>query len=87
MQLAATMDKIQKEHYNEELDELGIDIGIDENKKIWIYEVNWRPGYPPSMNLDLNIVKNAIHYAMFLAEKRLPQGENTNENDSFYRNK
>ena len=69
LQLAATMDKIQKEKYNEQLDELGIDIGLDKNKKIWIYEINWRPGYPPSMNLDLNIVKNKIHYAMFLAKR------------------
>ena len=70
LQFAAHMDKIQKELYNEELDELGIDIGLDKNQKICIYEVNWRPGYPPSMNLDLNVVKNAIHYAMYLADKK-----------------
>ena len=85
LQLAAHLDMIQKHQYNEELDELGIDIGLDKNKKIWIYEINWRPGYPPSMNLDLNIVKNSIHYAMFKAQKR--KEENTNENNNFYRNK
>jgi UDP-N-acetylmuramoyl-tripeptide--D-alanyl-D-alanine ligase len=69
LQLAAHMDKIQRELYDEELDELGIDIGIDKGGKIWIYEVNWRPGYPPSMNLDLNVVKNTVQYAMFLAKK------------------
>ena len=26
-------------------------------------------GYPPSMNIDLSIVKNAIHYSIFLAKK------------------
>ena len=67
LQFAAHMDKIQKELYNEELDELGIDIGLDQNQKICVYETNWRPGYPPSMNADLSIVKNIIHYAMFLA--------------------
>jgi len=65
------MDKIQKELYQQELDELGIDIGLDEKQKIWIYEINWRPGYPPSMNADLDIAKNIIGYAMFLAEKNI----------------
>ena len=69
LQLAAHMDKIQKEIYNEELDELGIDIGIDKDNKIWVYEINWRPGHPPTMNLDLHVVKNSIQYAMFLAKK------------------
>lgn len=71
LQLATHMDKIQKELYKEELDELGIDIGLDANQKICIYEVNWRPGPPPSINIDLNVVKNAIHYAMFLANKNI----------------
>ena len=69
LQFATHMDKIQKEQYNEELDELGIDIGLDSDRKICIYEVNWRPGFPPSMSMDLSVVKNAIHYAIFLAEK------------------
>lgn len=29
--------------YPHQFDELGLDIGLDENQKIWIYEVNWRP--------------------------------------------
>jgi UDP-N-acetylmuramoyl-tripeptide--D-alanyl-D-alanine ligase len=69
LQLAAHMDKIQKELYSETLDELGIDIGLDKNRKICIYEVNWRPGQPPAVNLDLSVVKNAVGYAMFLASK------------------
>ena len=69
LQFAVHIDKIQKELYNEELDELGIDIGLDANRKICIYEVNWRPGHPPCMNLDLNVVKNMVHYSMFLANK------------------
>ena len=70
LQLAAHMDKIQQEEYGEQLDELGIDIGLDANQKICIYEINWRPGFPPSMNMNLNMVKNAIHYAMFLAKNK-----------------
>ena len=38
-------------------------------KKIWIYEVNWRPGCPPAFYLELDVVKNTIHYAIFLANK------------------
>ena len=71
LQLAAHMDKIQKDIYKEDLDELGIDIGIDKNQKICIYEVNWRPGAPPSLNIELNVVKNAVNYAMFLAGKSI----------------
>ena len=67
LQLAMHMDKIQKEIYKEELDELGIDIGLDQNKRICIYEINWRPGYPPTIKLNLDVIKNAIHYAMHLA--------------------
>jgi len=78
LQLAAHMDKIQKELYKEELDELGIDIGLDANQKICIYEINWRPGYPPAMNADLNTVKNIIHYAMFLADKNKHRITNMN---------
>lgn len=69
LQLAAHLDEIQKERYGEELDELGIDIGLDENRKIRIYEVNWRPGHPPFVNIDLTVVKNAVRYAMFLADR------------------
>jgi len=69
LSFAAHMDKIQNEIYGEDLDELGIDIGLDGNQKINLYEVNWRPGFPPLMTLDLNIIKNIIHYSMFLANK------------------
>ncbi|MFQ7057969.1 MAG: YheC/YheD family protein [Turicibacter sanguinis] len=39
-------------------DELGIDIGIDSRNYIWIYEVNWRPGFIyPTENEDSVIAK------------------------------
>ena len=37
-----------KKYFNETIDELGMDVGLDENDKIWIFEVNWRPGCPPT---------------------------------------
>jgi UDP-N-acetylmuramoyl-tripeptide--D-alanyl-D-alanine ligase len=70
LQLASHLDEIQQSLYGEELDELGIDVGLDKNKKIHIYEVNWRPGHPPLFHIDLSIIRNTIHYAMFLAETK-----------------
>ncbi|MGM0876094.1 MAG: YheC/YheD family protein [Bacillota bacterium] len=52
--------------YDNDFDELGIDIGIDENQKLWIYEVNWRPG---SKHREFEVAKKLIPYAVFLANK------------------
>ncbi|MER2090712.1 MAG: YheC/YheD family protein, partial [Sporosarcina sp.] len=48
-------------------DELGIDIGIDENQRIWLFEVNWRPGPPIIYNCELDFAINMIQYAKHLA--------------------
>ncbi|MCL2568638.1 MAG: YheC/YheD family protein [Oscillospiraceae bacterium] len=69
LQLAAHMDEIQQELYGETLNELGIDIGLDAAQKIFVYEVNWRPGHPPFTNINLNVIKNTIQYAMYLANR------------------
>jgi hypothetical protein len=53
--------------YNVSFDELGIDVGIDENQKLWLYEVNWRPGPPVIFNRELDVAINTIHYAKYLA--------------------
>ncbi|MCM2531950.1 YheC/YheD family protein [Neobacillus pocheonensis] len=55
--------------YDEPLDELGIDVGMDENKKIWIYEVNWRPGTPVLFYLEMDVAKRTIEYAVYLAQQ------------------
>jgi len=52
--------------YKHQFDELGIDIGIDENKKVWIYEVNWRPGH---LYIESKASRNAVLYAYYLAYK------------------
>ncbi|MBT2618673.1 MULTISPECIES: YheC/YheD family protein [unclassified Bacillus (in: firmicutes)] len=54
--------------YDSTLDELGIDVGIDENQKIWIFEVNWRPGIPVIFNGELDVARNTILYAKYLAD-------------------
>ncbi|PEB51835.1 alpha-L-glutamate ligase [Bacillus pseudomycoides] len=50
-------------------DELGIDVGIDKIQKLWLFEVNWRPGLPSIFNLELDVARNLIHYARYLADK------------------
>ena len=59
--------------YDERLDELGIDVGIDKHHKIWIYEVNWRPGTPALFFLEMDIPKTTIQYATYLAKKALKE--------------
>jgi len=77
LQLAAHMDEIQKERYGEELNELGIDIGLDQNQKIFIYEVNWRPGHPPLININLSVIKDTIRYAMYLGGRKKSREKNS----------
>jgi UDP-N-acetylmuramoyl-tripeptide--D-alanyl-D-alanine ligase len=67
LQLAEHMDEIQRELYGEELDELGIDVGVGSGRRLYIYEVNWRPGYPPYGSVNLTVARNSIQYAMYLA--------------------
>ena len=65
--LAKEMDNL----YGVSFDELGIDIGLDENNKIWLYEINWHPGVPPTFYLELDVVKTSLKYCCYLAQKNL----------------
>lgn len=58
--------------YPYNFDELGIDVGIDENQKIWIYEVNWRPGH---VFIESKAAKNAVKYAIYLAKTKMQEKE------------
>ncbi|GGA33037.1 YheC/YheD family protein [Psychrobacillus lasiicapitis] len=71
LSLANHLDEIQMVKYGEVIDEIGIDVGLDENLKIWIYEVNWRPGCPPAFYLELDVVIHSIQYAKFIAENQV----------------
>lgn len=66
--LAHHLDAIQMEKFGEVIDEIGIDVGLDQQQKIWMYEVNWRPGCPPAFYLELDVVIHSIRYAMYLAK-------------------
>jgi UDP-N-acetylmuramoyl-tripeptide--D-alanyl-D-alanine ligase len=75
--LAEHLDQIQNDYFSETIDELGIDVALDDLGKIWIIEVNWRPGCPPAFYLEMDVVRNMIRYAIFLVKERLAgEGEN-----------
>lgn len=68
--LARHLDDIQMKKFGEVIDEIGIDVGMDARGKLWIYEVNWRPGCPPTFYLELDVVRNTIGYAVYLANNQ-----------------
>lgn len=70
LSLAQHLDELQMVQFGEVIDEIGIDVGLDEHQKIWVYEVNWRPGCPPAFYLELDVVVHTIRYAKYLAENQ-----------------
>lgn len=56
-----------EELYNHKFSELGVDIGLDENRKIWIYEVNRR--HPGQIFIESRWARNAVMYALYVAKK------------------
>lgn len=72
LSLARHLDEIQMTKFGEVIDEIGIDVGLDAQQRIWIYEVNWRPGCPPAFYLELDVVIHSIRYAKYLAENKQP---------------
>ncbi|WP_342534371.1 YheC/YheD family protein [Lysinibacillus sp. FSL K6-0057] len=76
LSLAHHLDEIQMAKFGEIIDEIGIDVGLDQNQKIWMYEVNWRPGCPPAFYLELDVVIHSIRYAMYLAKNQKPLKKN-----------
>jgi len=70
LSLARHLDEIQMTKFGEVIDEIGIDVGLDAQQRIWVYEVNWRPGCPPAFYLELDVVIHSIRYAKYLAENK-----------------
>jgi hypothetical protein len=52
--------------YEHPFDELGIDVGIDYLERLWLFEVNWRPG---SKNREFEVAKRLIPYCHYLANR------------------
>ncbi|MGL4373897.1 MAG: YheC/YheD family protein [Turicibacter sp.] len=68
IELSNYLDQLQIQKGDHVFDELGIDIGIDEEHHIWIYEVNWRPGFIyPNEGADSSIATNLLGYALYIA--------------------
>ena len=61
-------EKLQ-ENYTKPLDALGIDLGIDPNGKLWIFEVNTTP---EAEGFEKKAYHLAVFYASFLAKNQLP---------------
>ena len=45
---------------------LGIDVAIDQNGKLWIFEVNWRPG---AKHREFEVAKRLIPYCIYLINR------------------
>lgn len=54
--------------YEHSFDELGIDVGIDSQRRLWIFEVNWRPG---CKHREFEVARRLIPYCNFLANSNL----------------
>ncbi|MGL4337434.1 MAG: YheC/YheD family protein [Turicibacter sp.] len=70
LNLSNHLDDLQRKKGAHVFDELGIDVGIDEKNQIWLYEVNWRPGFQRSSYGKIGIERNLIAYAIYLAQKK-----------------
>lgn len=53
--------------YKNPFDELGIDVGMDENGKLWIFEVNSRPG---CKDREFEVAQRFIPYCRYLALRK-----------------
>jgi glutathione synthase/RimK-type ligase-like ATP-grasp enzyme len=56
--------------------ELGIDFGIDQQGRVWILEVNSKPGravflYLRNINQKKSSIRNPIHYARYILDRQL----------------
>ncbi|MCM3439702.1 YheC/YheD family protein [Metabacillus halosaccharovorans] len=66
-QFALSFPKHFDSLYKYDFDELGIDVGIDSHQKLWIFEVNWRPG---AKHREFEVAKQLIPYAKYLANNK-----------------
>ncbi|WP_174732466.1 YheC/YheD family protein [Mesobacillus harenae] len=53
--------------YKHDFDELGIDVGLDQKHKLWIFEVNCKPG---SKHREFEVAKRLLPYAVSLSPSK-----------------
>lgn len=68
-EFAINVSEFINEHYDDNLNELGIDVGIDKEHNLYLYEVNWRPGPPKVFSGGISHAKNKIRYCAYKVEK------------------
>jgi len=61
--LAAHLDEVCGKSF----DELGIDVALDGQGRIHLFEVNWKPGVPVTFYMELDVARRSIQYCMYLA--------------------
>jgi len=82
--LLTSLNKLGKEFpiyfnkkYDFEIDALGLDIGIDNNGKLWLFEVN---SFPGCTMFEIEAQQVAMKYAKYLAGKKKHSVINQNNN-------
>jgi glutathione synthase/RimK-type ligase-like ATP-grasp enzyme len=53
--------------YEHSFDELGIDVGMDQLQRLWLFEVNWRPG---CKHREFEVARRLIPYCTYLANRQ-----------------
>lgn len=71
-EVAIKLAKSIEKNYSHPLGELGFDIGIDQNEKIWMFEANSKPGRSifkhPSLKIEgKNSLSNIIDHCIYLS--------------------
>ncbi len=67
-------------HIKGSIGEIGFDLGIDKNNKVWLFEANSKPGrsifsHPKLRENDLHSRQLSLLYALYLTEKTIKQPE------------
>jgi hypothetical protein len=74
------LSKVLESHVEGIIGEIGFDLGIDKDGKIWLFEANSKPGrsifkHPELKDFDLLSRKLSLEFGIFLAEKAITQPE------------
>ncbi|WP_175638239.1 YheC/YheD family endospore coat-associated protein [Metabacillus schmidteae] len=77
---AITLSKKIDQHITGFIGEIGFDLGIDINGKVWMFEANSKPGrsifsHPELKDADLLTRKASLQYGLYLSKKAILQPE------------
>lgn len=77
---AITLSEKIDRHIKGFIGEIGFDLGIDTDGKVWMFEANSKPGrsifsHPELKDADLNTRKASLQYGLYLSKKAILQPE------------